>query len=176
MEFLSVNNFEKYLDREKPLVQGMLSPSEQIQPNGIELTLERVARFRDAGRVAVSNMNRRPSETEEVPFGEDGSIFCAPGCYLVTFNEITNIPRDIFAMARVRSTLLRSGATIETALWDSGYCGRSSALLLVHNPAGIWLEKNARLIQLIFFGLGVEVRKGYSGRYQHENTRAGERR
>jgi len=170
MEFLSVNSFERYLDREKPLVQGMLSAADQIQPNGIELTLAQVSRFKDAGRVSVSNKNRRPSDTETIQFDENGAIFCSPGCYLVTFNEITNIPGDVFAIARVRSTLLRSGATIETALWDSGYCGRSSALLLVHNPAGIWLEKNSRLIQLVFFGLGEEVKKTYSGRYQHENT------
>ncbi|HNY10537.1 MAG TPA: deoxyuridine 5'-triphosphate nucleotidohydrolase [Candidatus Wallbacteria bacterium] len=170
MEFLSVNNFEKYLNREKPLVEGMFKPADQIQPNGIELTLCEVSKITTAGKISVSNKDRVISEQKKLEFGPDGMVFLEKGCYMVLFNEITNIPKDVFAMARVRSSLLRSGATIETALWDSGYCGRSSALLVVYNENGMHLEKNSRLIQLIFFKLEGEVGKSYSGVYQNENV------
>jgi dUTP pyrophosphatase len=56
---------------------------------------------------------------------------------------------------------------VETAVWDPGYRGRSSSLLVVHNPDGIRLKKDARVAQLIFFRTG-EVEEGYSGIYQDE--------
>ena len=171
MEILSINSFEKYLSGEKPLVDLMPSKKEQLQPNGIELTLCEVSKLTSPGVIAASNEKRKVSQTEVMAFDENGMLKLEKGCYQVLFNEITNIPKDVFAMARVRSSLLRSGATIETALWDSGYSGRSSSLLVVYNEAGIVVEKNARLIQLIFFKLGGHVEKSYSGVYQNENIK-----
>jgi dUTP pyrophosphatase len=72
------------------------------------------------------------------------------------------------ALARPRSSLLRCGVTIETAVWDAGYSGRSQALLVVHNPSGFHLQKNARVLQLVFFRLTGET-EGYQGKYQREN-------
>ncbi|MEI2760841.1 MAG: hypothetical protein V9E95_01185 [Methanothrix soehngenii] len=46
----------------------------------------------------------------------------------MTFNEIVNIPGDVAALARARSTLLRCGASLETALWDPGYLGAQPEL------------------------------------------------
>lgn len=170
MHFLSANEFNDYLCRERPLVEFMANPGEQVQPNGIELTLREVARLTSPGRIAVSNRDRAVSKTEPVPFGEDGSVFLKKGCYMVMFNEVTNIAPDMFAFARVRSSLLRSGATIQTALWDSGYSGRPSALLVVYNENGIYLEKNARVIQLVFYKFDAPVEKTYNGTYQKENV------
>jgi len=87
----------------------------------------------------------------------------------VTFNEIVSIPRNAAALARSRSTLLRCGASLETALWDPGYRGRSQSLLVVYNPHGLRLKKNARLMQLIFLRLEKDAEKAYAGRYQGEN-------
>jgi dUTP pyrophosphatase len=87
----------------------------------------------------------------------------------VVYNEIVNIPADAFAMGRTRSSLLRSGASVKTALWDSGYSGRSGSLMVVNNRAGIHLQKNARIMQLVFFGLDEPAEMTYSGLYQDEN-------
>ena len=87
----------------------------------------------------------------------------------MTFNEIVNIPKDVAALARARSTLLRCGASLETALWDPGYRGRSQSLLVVYNPHGLHLKKDARMMQLVFLRLGKEAEKVYSGKYQGEN-------
>lgn len=80
-----------------------------------------------------------------------------------------NIPKNIAAIAKPRSSLLRCGVTIQTAVWDAGYGGRSESLLVVYNENGFRIRKNARIIQLLFFRLGKEVREGYSGAYQNEN-------
>jgi len=69
--------------------------------------------------------------------------------------------KTLAAIAKPRSSLLRCGVTVETAVWDAGYSGRSESLLVVFNNNGFRLRKNARILQLLFFRLGEEVREGY---------------
>jgi dUTP pyrophosphatase len=42
-------------------------------------------------------------------------------------------------------------------------------MLVVYNPHGFRLHKNARVMQLVFFHTTRAVDKGYSGKYQNEN-------
>jgi len=151
------------------LVESMIDTETQTQMCGIELTLNRVERFTSAGAVAFDNSERKLPHTEPIDFDPSGWIDLSPGSYLVTFNEIVSIPKDVAALARARSTLQRCGASLETALWDPGYRGRSQSLLVVYNPQGLRLKKNARLMQLVFMRLEKEAEKVYSGKYQGEN-------
>lgn len=151
------------------LVENMIDAETQTQMCGIELTLNRVERFTSAGAVAFDNSERKLPQTEPMDFDPSGWIDLSPGSYLVTFNEIVSIPKDVAALARARSTLQRCGASLETALWDPGYRGRSQSLLVVYNPQGLRLKKNARLMQLVFMRLEKEAEKVYSGKYQGEN-------
>jgi len=151
------------------LVESMIDPKTQTQMCGMELTLQKIERFTSAGAVAFDNIERELPRTEPMDFDPSGWIDLAAGAYLVTFNEIVNIPRDVAALARARSTLLRCGASLETALWDPGYRGRSQCLLVVYNPNGLRLKKNARLMQLVFMRLEKEAEKVYSGKYQGDN-------
>jgi dUTP pyrophosphatase len=89
------------------------------------------------------------------------------GQYVITFNEIVHLPKNIMALARTRSSLLRCGVTIETAVWDAGYEGRSQSLMVVHNRYGFRLKKDAKVIQLIFFRLTGET-EGDQGIFQGE--------
>jgi len=151
------------------LVECMIDTETQTQMCGIELTLNKIERFTTAGAVAFDNSERKLPQTEPIDFDPTGWIELSAGSYLVTFNEIVNIPKDVAALARARSTLQRCGASLETALWDPGYRGRSQSLLVVYNPQGLRLKKNARLMQLVFMRLEKEAEKVYSGKYQGEN-------
>ena len=151
------------------LVESMIDAEVQTQMCGMELTVQKIERFISAGAVAFDNIERELPRTELMDFDSSGWIDLAAGAYLVTFNEIVNVPRDAAALARARSTLLRCGASLETALWDPGYRGRSQSLLVVYNPHGLRLKKNARLMQLVFLRLGKEAEKVYAGKYQGEN-------
>jgi len=151
------------------LVESMIDPKTQTQMCGMELTLQRVERFTSSGAVAFENSERKLSETESLEFDQSGWVDLPAGAYLVTFNEIVHIPGDVAALARARSTLLRCGASLQTALWDPGYRGRSQSLLVVHNPSGLRLKRNARLMQLVFMRLEDKAEKLYEGRYQGEN-------
>jgi dUTP pyrophosphatase len=74
------------------------------------------------------------------------------------------------ALARPRSSLLRCGVNIGTAVWDAGYSGRSQSLMLVSNSLGFRIQQNARVAQLIFMNLSAET-EGYAGKYQNENIK-----
>ena len=98
------------------LVQSMIDPKTQTQMCGMELTVQKIERFTSAGAVAFDNIERELPETEQMHFEPSGWIDLPVGVYLVTFNEIVNIPRDVAALARARSTLLRCGRALDCPL------------------------------------------------------------
>ena len=150
-------------------MEELLSLEEQLQTNGFDLSLKEVSRFRSSGSIGEDPQQRELSDTEPLAFGPDGWLHLPPGPYLVTFNEIVNLPLDLMALGLPRSSLLRSGVSLHTGVWDAGYRGRSQALVSIQNPAGFRLQQGARLMQLVFFYLARPVDQGYTGRFQGEN-------
>ena len=152
-----------------PLLEDFLSLEAQLQPNGFDMTVRDMSRLISPGAVGAEDSSRVISEAEVMGFGPDGWLRLEPGPYLATFNEVVNLPLDVMALGRPRSSLLRSGVSIHTAVWDAGYHGRSQALLVVYHPDGYRVQRDARLMQLIFFQLETAARRGYQGRFQSEN-------
>ena len=152
-----------------PLVEDFPSLEQQLQPNGFDLSLQQVSALASHGSIGSDNADRELSELENLEFGPDGWLRLNPGPYLITFNEVVNLPLDLMALGRPRSSLLRSGGSIHTAGWDAGYRGRSQSLLVVYHPGGYRLQRDARLMQLVFFQLSYAVSQGYQGRFQSEN-------
>ncbi len=165
---LSSQDIRRLLQQQPPLVEGYVNLSQQVQPNGIDFTLREVALLQSRGKITVSDDQRLVSDLAPLVFDGLGSIDLMPGAYVVTYNEIVHLPKDIMALARPRSSLLRSGVTIDTAVWDAGYSGRSQSLMVVYNPQGVRLQRNARIVQLVFLQLTQET-EGYRGVYQGEN-------
>ncbi len=168
MAVLSKYEIQRLLKHKPPLVEGHINLSEQLQPNGFDLTLRQIALIQSQGRITVQNSQRLTSDLTPLVFDGLGYIDLAAGIYIITYNEIVHLPKDIMALGRPRSSLLRCGVTIGTAVWDAGYFGRSQSLMVVYNPLGIRLERNARMLQLIFFRLTEET-ESYRGAYQGEN-------
>lgn len=156
------------LEQKPPLVEGLIAPDEQLQPNGVDLTLRHISLFQSPGKITTSNSQRVVSDLAPLIFNRLGFILLAPGIYSITYNEIVHLPENIMALATPRSSLLRCGVTVNTAVWDAGYSGRSQSLLVVYNPQGFQLQRNARIIQLVFFRLENRT-EGYRGNYQNEN-------
>ena len=152
-----------------PLVDGYLSLDQQLQPNGFDLTLNQAFCLASPGHMGAAEDDRELSHTEPLGFQQDGWLELAAGSYLIDFNETVNLPLDVMALGLPRSSLLRSGVAIHTAVWDAGYHGRSQALMVVHQPSGYRMQKDARLLQLVFFRLPQAVSQGYQGRFQGEN-------
>lgn len=169
MSMLSHDELVSLINSNTPLVEQILDKEIQVQPNGVELTLKSVEVHEGSGAVAFDNSERKLPGTKQIDFDNEGWVHLPSGSYKILFNEIVNIPKNMAALAKPRSSLLRCGATIETAVWDAGYSGRSESLLVVFNRDGFRIKKDARVMQLLFFRLGGEVSKGYSGVYQNEN-------
>jgi dUTP pyrophosphatase len=151
------------------LVEGAVDVAAQTQVNGLELSVARVEALYGPGHIGFDNADRLLPQYKQLDWGRDGWLYLREGCYKIVFNEIVSIPNDMCAIARPRSSLLRMGVTVETAVWDAGYRGRSEALLIVYNSAGFYLKKDARVVQLLFMRLENAVQQGYSGRYMNEN-------
>jgi len=165
---LSKADIHRLLKQEPPLIEGWIDLEQQVQPNGVDLTLREVALLQSPGKIAVADSQRLVSDLAPLVFDGMGFVDLMPGVYIITYNEIVHLPRNIMALATPRSSLLRCGVTVNTAVWDAGYSGRSQSLLVVYNPQGFRLQKNARIVQLVFFQLTGET-EGYQGTYQGEN-------
>lgn len=165
---LSQQDIRTLLQQQPPLLKDYINLEEQVQPNGFDLTLRQVALLQTSGRIAISNRQRLVSDLAPLVFDGLGFLDLMPGAYIITYNEIVHLPNNVMALARPRSSLLRCGVTVATAVWDAGYSGRSQSLMVVHNPQGFRLQQNARVVQLVFFQLSGET-EGYHGTYQQEN-------
>ena len=165
---LSKQDIHRLLQQEPPLIEAYIDLEEQVQPNGIDLTLREVAMLQSSGKIALANNERLVSDLAPLVFDGLGFIELPPGAYIITYNEIVHLPNNLMALARPRSSLLRCGVTVHNAVWDAGYSGRSQSLLVVYNPQGFRLQRNARIVQLIFLQLTQET-EGYQGAYQGEN-------
>jgi len=160
----------RLIENEK-LLTDYVNLSEQIQPNGFDLTLKEVGRLDGNGVIGTDNQERRLSSITVLPFDSEDFVFLPPGVYAVIVNEIVNLPNHLMALVRPRSSLLRCGVNIGAAVWDAGYQGRSQMILRVDNPSGFKVKKDARIAQMIFFTLDEAPSVGYTGYYQNENTR-----
>lgn len=87
-----------------------------------------------------------------------------PGVYSVTFNEGVTIPDNCAAIITHRSSLYRTGTSINSPWWDPGYfCDNMNTTMVSIN--GIVIEKNARLAQIAFWECS-KVDELYNGQWQ----------
>lgn len=167
---LSREQLQSLIDAtDRPLLTGLLDVEKQIQPNGVDLTLREIARHVGRGAIGVDNADRVLPELQPVSFDDEGWATLEPGVYHILYNEVVDIPESLMALGRPRSSLNRCGVTIHTAVWDAGYNGRSTSMLVVNNPDGFRVQRDARVMQLVFFGMSEATAEGYRGRYQGEN-------
>ncbi|WP_135663627.1 deoxyuridine 5'-triphosphate nucleotidohydrolase [Halorhabdus rudnickae] len=135
---------------------------DQIQPNGVDLTLDAVFEQVEAGRVGRDGKTVGGRERIE---GEDGIFDLSPGGYVVRYAEVVRIPDGHVGFLLPRSSLLRNSCMLDTAVWDAGYEGRGEGLLEVHHR--IELEAGARIAQLVLAEAAHQ--NTYEGSYQGEH-------
>ncbi|MFB6111227.1 MAG: deoxyuridine 5'-triphosphate nucleotidohydrolase [Halobacteriaceae archaeon] len=145
---------------------------EQIQPNGVDLTLAAVLEPRGAGYVGregktVADRDRIEPDT---PRGDGPPSFhLTPGSYVLQYAETVTVPTEHIGLLFPRSTLLRNACTLDTAVWDPGYTGKGEGLLTVRNE--IEIEAGARIGQFVL--ARAEAGGEYAGSYQRERTGSG---
>lgn len=137
----------------------------QIQPNGVDLTLDAI--FEPIGRGRIGQEGKTIADRRELtPDSSNGSEYhLDTGGYIVRYGEQVSIPTDHIGFIYPRSSLMRNGTMVNTAVWDAGYEGRGEGLLEVNQP--ITLESGARIAQLVLADADHDAT--YDGAYQQEN-------
>ncbi len=137
----------------------------QTQIAGFDLTICDIMKLSNGGEIDFDNSSRKIPDHESIePINNRWKL--KPGGYIVKYNEIVEVPLDAVAIVLPRSSLMRTGGTLCSAIWDPGYKGRGIGLMITY--AEITFHKNARIAQIMFIKNQEKTNKGYSGTYQNE--------
>jgi dUTP pyrophosphatase len=156
------------------MITGYIDLETQLQPNGFDLTIDEISELvhGSLSRLDFDNKNRSIPDTNKIRWLEttDGEvIYLDEGVYKFKVNETIKLPENIMAISIQRSSLMRMLCDTNIGLWDCGYHGSGYSILKVHNPDGITVYRNARIIQVIFMRASTPT-DVYKGIYQHENV------
>ncbi|MFC4406523.1 deoxyuridine 5'-triphosphate nucleotidohydrolase [Haloarchaeobius iranensis] len=156
--------------RSGQFVAEHVSPTtdDQIQPNGVDLTVEAVFEQREPGRIRTDGKEigeRQAVESEQYTDEGSPTYYLEAGTYVARYGERIAIPGDHVGFVYPRSSLMRNSCMLNTAVWDAGYEGRGEGLLQVHHD--VELEAGARIAQLVL--AEAEHVGEYDGSYQGEN-------
>lgn len=153
---------------EKSIITNVFNVEEQVQQNGIDITLKTISKLDESDTNTLLLDQRYHCARELVDIDGtindvefDNAIILAPGIYDVEFNEQINIPNGMMAQIFTRSTVNRGGNFITAGLYDAGYKGVLGAILHINIPLAI--EKNVRLAQIVFSE--AQAGKVYEGIY-----------
>ena len=165
--------------RSGAFVADHLSPvtDAQVQPNGVDLTLDAVYEQVAPGRIGRDGkrvgerrrLDPDPSPPADADSADDdaaaGDAYrLDTGGYVAGYAETVRVPEGHVGFVYPRSSLMRNSCMLHTAVWDAGYEGRGEGLLEVHHP--VELEPGCRIAQFV---LAEADHDGtYDGSYQGE--------
>lgn len=140
---------------ESGVISGLLS-NEQINAASIDITLSNMILTEPSTGQPITC---RLKDRDAIPFNEnditDGNVVLAPGEFiLASTNEIFNLPNNISAMYKLKSSMARIGLEHLNAGWcDAGWNGSSLTLELKNmtNRTSIVLDHNVKIGQVVFF-------------------------
>ena len=140
---------------------------EQFTPNGIDLRLKAVYLPENIskGVFGITHGQKMIPELIEIPPLE-GTFILNPGRkYFINCGHI-DIPKDCVQTYYPRSTLMRAGLELYSAVGDAGYSGDLIFAVKVSGVASIVVEQNERVVQAITYKL-TSATEGYDGDYQN---------
>ena len=155
------------LVKEKKLVEN-LSERELENPEGAGFDLRAGEIFRiKEGESFLGATERFTQDLESIAkYGNEKEITLKPGEYiLVKTMEKVNLPEDIVAIFRPRSTLQRSGIGLFTATANPGYRGELTFGMCNLGKSNFRLEMGARFVHILFFSTTENV-SAYRGQWQ----------
>lgn len=140
--------------------------SSQVQPNGVDITVAQIDEPIDAGRIGRDGktISDRQEIAPSAVSDTEETYYLAPGAYVARYDETVQIPEGHVGFIYPRSSLMRNGCMLHTAVWDAGYEGQGAGLLVVHHDVEI--ERYARIGQLVLARGHHDAT--YDGSYQGE--------
>lgn len=162
---------------EKGWIEGTIA-EEQIQPNGIDVTLGDVLQVSSHSTAYVLKSGRRILDRFSILPTKEGSMvtLVTGGYYELLSNEVIHIPHNIVVSVFLRSTLIRSGLINDNGFYDSGFTNKIGTH--VYQVASVLtLERGIAFAQVVFEP--ADSAKIYNGVYtvkgfKHEDKQCGE--
>lgn len=150
-------------------------------PSGIDLVPIEVVELPVEGTIFINGKQRGYLIGGKFVEQSEAKVAIVPDCdgfynlkggrtYEVRFPKVT-VPMEVTGFAYPRSTFNRLGMLkVETAVWDSGYCGEGTQVFHTTLPAKI--HKTEAWVQLVFMDNKESLpEKGYDGHYQGEKRK-----
>ena len=148
---------------------------ESVQPNGVDLSVDKI--YEAVGHAVLSDEDYiKPHRKELEPVNVDEkevseiierkSYVLEPGYYIIEYSETIEIPEEHVGLVFPRSRLMRSGSSLYTAVWDSGYKGKGEGGLRVDNKC--YIEEGMDVGQIIYLTTE-DLEDHYDGKHQGEN-------
>lgn len=138
----------------KPLIEHLGADQiEGIEGTTVDLRLGAV--FRPMGKARLMRDTRVTPEIVKLMDSADdpdGILTVRPGDYLLlqTIEQI-NMPADIFAYIRPRTTMIRSGVGLQTAFISPNYQGRLTVGMKNQGPVDVEIQMGFRILCIAFF-------------------------
>ena len=155
------------LVKEKNLVEN-LCERELENPEGAGFDLRIGEAFiLEGGEAFLGEFDRHtPRAGSIAKYGKQKDIVLKPGDFILAQTlERVNLPNDVAAIFRPRSTLLRCGITLMTATASPGYCGELTFGMKNIGKNDFRLEMGARIAHILFFRTSNNV-SSYRGQWQ----------
>lgn len=165
MSVITKLEIEKLI-RYNDMVSGYGNLNDQLQPNGFDLTLDKIYRYDESG--FVGNKEKYIPKYKVIE-PEVTGYYLPMGTYAFDIAETIKLPLDICALTIQRSSLMRCGCITNIGWWDSGYNGKGFSQLIVNNYYGFRISQHAKIIQMIFLN-NTQQTEGYKGSYQLEGV------
>ncbi len=155
----------------------------QIQPNGIDLTLKSINQVEGVGSI-LKEGTQLPDYKQVSPLSGNFAVrenfspeleaavldpqrdvyeLSPHTVYELEFNEAVNIPDNLSAYIHHRSSIVRSGGIVRSGWYDSGFQHNTSGCFMSCHLA-LFLEKDTRIAQIIFFKS--DSAGSYDGQFQ----------
>ena len=134
---------------------------------GFDLRLSEIFEIISAGYLGIERRNTSDSKLLASDVTTPGGVFSfsAGKFYLVTTKEEVNLDLDMVAFVHPRSSLLRSGVVLVTAVTAPGYEGKLTFGLYVAGPVPFTVELGARFAHINFLQLD-QPGNEYRGQWQ----------
>lgn len=138
-----------------------LTSSSHIQQNGIDLCVKEFYELTSTGTIYK---DKSIISEKQMIHPLDRFYNLLPGYYGVYFYEGVNLPANVSAEIKVRSSLLRSGVIIKSGWFDSGFHTDSVGCFALVTKS-ITIEEGSRIAQIVFYHS--DSCKLYDGQFQN---------
>ena len=148
---------------------------DQYQPAGIDLKLGKIMKFNTKGENVYGLVNGQkylPKQEElsdsAIKMGagklEVGYMLEPHIPYIAVVDKKMKIPKNYLQRYYPRSSLLRAGVDVRTAIGDPGFNGYLSFLIINHLDVPFFIQKGERFAQMVLEEVD-GVMEGYDGDY-----------